>query len=207
MDFESNKYIQGIAKILDDIGEKVEGNFICDMTSGNYSYPRNLTKILNLQYLCKNKKKIIEIGVNACHSLVLMLIINPDAEYLLFDLNNHKYTEHTINYVKKSFPNTKINIINGNSIKTLKKFILDNPKETKSYDLIHLDGGHERHVYSQDYANSKKLLIDNGIVVFDDYDMPYIRSFINEKCKRNEIIEYNDINIKRTNRHFIYKYL
>ena len=113
----------------------------------------------------------------------------------------------TISYIKQNFPNTKINIIYGNSVKTLKKYILDNPNESKSYDLIHLDGGHSHDIYSQDYENCKKLIADNGIVIFDDYDMPYIRQFINKKRRQNEIIEYNDIKINKTGLHFIYKYL
>ncbi len=55
--------------------------------------------------------------------LLLMFHINSDNEYLLFDLNNYKYTESAIEYIKKDFPNTKINIIYGNSIETMNKYI------------------------------------------------------------------------------------
>ena len=207
MDLIENKYIQGITQLLENIGEIVEGNLICDVHPKNWTIETNLNKIKNLQYLCKNKKKIIEIGVNACHSLLLMLLINPDAEYLLFDLNNHKYTEPIVEYIKQEFSNTKINIIYGNSIETLNKYIIDNTNHLNSYELIHLDGGHTEDIFSKDYDNSKKLIIDNGIIIFDDYNMPNIKEFIDDKIKQKEIIEYIDDNIIKNNLHFIYKYL
>ena len=207
MELVNNKYIQGLTDILNNVGETVEGNLVCDITPTNWTISQNIDKIKNLQYLCKNKKKIIEIGVNACHSLLLMLLINSDAEYLLFDLNFHKYTEPTINYIKSQFPNTKINIIFGNSVETINKYIIDNPNEVNSYDLIHLDGGHTIDIFSQDYSNSKKLILDNGIVIFDDYNYIDIRDFIHKILEKKEIIEYNDINIIKNNLHFIYKNL
>jgi predicted O-methyltransferase YrrM len=99
-----------------------------------------------------------------------MLLENPTAEYLLFDLKNHRYTEPVINYVKESFPNTKINIIFGDSVETMTQYVLDNPEEMGTYDLCHLDGGHIERVFSVDYENTKKLLNKDGYVVFDDYD-------------------------------------
>ena len=207
MDLIKNKYIQGITKILEFVGERVEGNLICDIKPRQWTIEQNKQKTNNLQYLCKNKNKIIEIGVNACHSLLLMLLINPDAEYLLFDLNNHKYTEKTIEYIKKEFPNTKINIIYGNSIETINRYILDNPDQLNSYELIHLDGGHTEDIFSEDYNNSKKLIIDNGVIIFDDYNMNDIKDFIHKKINQKEIVEYIDNNIIKNNLHFIYKYL
>lgn len=207
MDLIKNKYIQGITQILEFVGERVEGNLICDIKPRQWTIEQNINKIKNLQYLCKNKNKIIEIGVNACHSLLLMLLINPDAEYLLFDLNNHKYTEKTIEYIKKEFPNTKINIIYGNSIETINRYILDNPNQLNSYDLIHLDGGHTEDIFSEDYNNSKKLITDNGVIIFDDYNMNDIKDFIHKKINQKEIVEYTDNNIIKNNLHFIYKYL
>jgi hypothetical protein len=207
MDLVENKYIQGLTEILNNVGERVEGNLVCDITPTNWTINQNIEKIKNLQYLCKNKQKIIEIGVNACHSLLVMLLINPHAEYLLFDLNYHKYTEPAINYIKSQFPNTKINIIFGNSVETMSKYILDNPNEIKTYDLIHLDGGHTYDIFSQDYMNSKKLILDNGTVIFDDYNYGEIRNFIHMMIRENEIIEHEDVNIIKNELHFIFKYL
>jgi len=207
MDIVDNDYMKELTKILESVGERIEGNLVCDITPTNWVIHDNIDKIKNLQYLCKNKKKIIEIGVNACHSLLLMLLINPEAEYLLFDLNCHKYTEHAFNYIKSQFPSTKINIIFGDSTKTMHKFIVDNQTELHSYDLIHIDGGHTIDIFFRDYNNSKQLSVNNGIVVFDDYDYDSIYTFIQKMITQKEIIEYTDSNIIRTRLHFVYTYL
>ena len=206
MDFIQNIHIQNITNILKSIGERVEGNLVCDIHPDNWTYSKNINKINNLQFVCKDKKKIIEIGVNACHSLIIMLLENPNAEYLLFDLNNHKYTEPIINYVKNAFPNTKINIIFGDSVETVSKYIMDNPDEIETYDFIHIDGGHLEEVFSKDYCNSKKLINKTGVIIFNDYDYTAIYNFIQQKIIQNEITEYKNSNIIQTNLHFIYQH-
>ena len=135
-----------------------------------------------------------------------MLLENPSADYLLFDLKCHKYVEPTISYVKLAFPNTNINIIYGNSVDVISKYIIDNPYEINTYDLVHLDGGHTENIFSCDYNNSKILLKTNGVVIFDDYDYPEIERFINKCINKNDIIEYNDNNIIKNSKQFIYNY-
>jgi len=204
-----NEHLQNITDIIDKYDEHVEGNLICDTKARNWEVKTNGNKIKNLQYLCKNKKKIVEIGVNGCHSLLLMLLVNPDAEYLLFDLNCHQYTVPTLNYIKSAFPTTKIKVIFGNSVETINKYVLANPNDLNSYDFFHLDGGHTENIFSYDYHHSKLLLNkENGIVIFDDYKSPAIRRFLDKKISEKEIIEYMDDNIIKDEPylHFIYKY-
>jgi hypothetical protein len=55
--------------------------------------------------------------------------------------------------------------------------------------------------------NSKKLISNKGIIIFDDYNMPSIKKFMDRKIKENEIIELKDKNIIINNKHFIYSYL
>lgn len=206
MELINNEHIQNISSILELVGERVEGNLICDIEPRNWVIHQNESKIRNIQTLCRGKKKIMEIGVNACHSLLIMLLINPDAEYLLFDLNFHRYTEPTLEYIKKQFPTTKINIIFGNSVDTIRQYIDKHPQELHTYDLIHLDGGHTEDIFSHDYKNSKQLLQKDGIVIFDDYNYIYIHSFIQVKLIQHEIVEYTD-QIMKNNLHFVYKYV
>jgi predicted O-methyltransferase YrrM len=207
MDLINNKHMQAITSILKNIGERVEGNLICDIEPDCYIVQYTYPKIKNLQELVKNKKKIIEIGVNACHSLLIMLLENPNAEYLLFDLKYHTYTEPTLNYVKEQFPNTKINIIYGNSVETIEKYIQDHPEELKTYDLCHLDGGHTEDIFSKDYDHTKQLLAKDGITIFDDYNYEEIYNFLQNKINTQEIKEYKNENIKSINSHFVYQYL
>jgi transcriptional regulator of acetoin/glycerol metabolism len=77
-DIIKNEHIKNITNILTNIGECIEGNLLCDKTPENWVHlePQCLAKIKNLQIMCKDKQKIIEIGVNACHSLMIMLLEN-----------------------------------------------------------------------------------------------------------------------------------
>jgi hypothetical protein len=206
MELLENTHVKNIQNILEIVGERIEGNLVCDKIPSNYIIHETIDKIRNLQYLCKGKKKICEIGINACHSLLIMLLENPDADYLLFDLNNHRYTEPCLKYIRNSFPNTKISVVYGNSIETITKYVMDHVDELNTYDLCHIDGGHTEDIFSVDYNNIKQLSKENSIVIFDDYDYGPIRDFVDKKVSNNEIIEYSDVGIKKTDRHFVYYY-
>lgn len=199
-------HFKNIENILIEIGERVEGNLICDIAPDNYVSIRNGAKIINIQKLCLGKKYICEIGVNAGHSLLLMVETNPSAEYLVFDLNIHKYTEHCLNYIREQYPDTKITSVFGDSTLTVGEYISNNPNEMHKYDLIHIDGGHDDDVVISDFNNCKLLTAENGITIFDDYDYGNIRSVIDEKLLSEEIESVDDLELAKTNLHFIYKF-
>ena len=194
-------HIANIADILDRIGERVEGNLICDITSDNLTDAANESKIYNLLKLSENKSKICEIGVNAGHSLLLMVSANPEAEYLIFDLNGHAYTKPCVEYIKNAYPSTKITEIYGDSNVTLKQYIESNDLHT--FDLIHIDGGHETQTVENDFTHTQELLTKDGIVIFDDYNFGNIKTVIDKYVDEGVISEYTEDVIK-TNLHFIY---
>jgi hypothetical protein len=203
----NNPHMMSIQSILRMVGERVEGNFICDISPDNFTISQNLDKIANLQVLSRGKNKICEIGVNACHSLLIMLLENPNAEYLLFDLNYHKYTEPCIQYIKSSFPKAKITIIYGNSVETVKKYIETHIEELNTYDLCHIDGGHTDDILSNDFYNIKLLSKASSPVIFDDSNYENIYYFLKDRLLKNEISVFKDENLNYTNAHFIYSYL
>lgn len=194
-------HIANIADILDRVGERVEGNLICDITSDNFTDAANESKIYNLLKLSENKSKICEIGVNAGHSLLLMVSANPEAEYLIFDLNGHAYTKPCVDYIKNTYPSTKITEVYGDSNVTLKQYIESN--ELHTFDLIHIDGGHETETVENDFTHTQKLLTKDGIVIFDDYNFGNIKTVIDNYVDKGVISEYTEGVIK-TNLHFIY---
>jgi predicted O-methyltransferase YrrM len=195
-------HIANIADILDRIGERVEGNLICDITSDNFTDVTNESKIYNLLKLSENKSKICEIGVNAGHSLLLMVSTNPEAEYLIFDLNGHAYTKPCVEYIKNAYPSTKITEIYGDSNITLKQYIDSN--ELHTFDLIHVDGGHETETVENDFNNTKHLLTENGIVIFDDYNFGNIHNVINHYVEEGVITKFTE-SVVETNLHYIYQ--
>ena len=201
-----HKHFKKITDMLIEIGERVEGNLFCDFSPTNFTYEHNKSKILNVQSFCRDKERIIEIGINACHSLLLMLLTNPHAHYLLFDLNNHKYTEPILSYLQEAFPSTPITIVYGNSVETIPHYIQTHPSEWNQYDLCHIDGGHSYDVFSSDYEQVKSLLKPDGYVIFDDYDYPSIYHFLQTKLKDGDIQICPDKKWIPTHLHFIYSY-
>lgn len=199
-------HFKNIENILKEVGEKVEGNLICDISPDNNVADKNIAKIINLQNLCLGKKMICEIGVNAGHSLLLMLENNPNASYLVFDLNSHRYTEPCLNYIRSQFPKTKIISIFGDSRKTVSEYILNNPSQIHKYDLIHIDGGHDTEIVTSDFNSCKLLSANSGVTIFDDYNYPNIRKFIDEKISLNQIVSYRTFGLLKTNLHFVYNF-
>jgi predicted O-methyltransferase YrrM len=198
---EVRNHIFGIADILNKIGERVEGNLICDISSDNLTDDVNKNKIYNLMKLAEGKSKICEIGVNAGHSLLLMVSVNPTAEYLIFDLGGHAYTRPCVEYIKNAYPSTMITEVYGDSNVTLKNYIESN--ELHTFDLIHIDGGHETETVENDFTCTQELLTKGGVVVFDDYNYYNIKEVINYYRDRGIISEYKT-DMVETDLHYIY---
>ncbi len=201
------KQFDDIAHILTNIGERIEGNFVCDVSPDNIVINENIEKIHNLKYLSIDKNKICEIGINAGHSLLIMLEQNPTAHYQLFDLGYHKYTQPCIEYIKNQYPTTKIDVVYGDSKQTIKNHIFENRKEIQSYDLIHIDGGHDDLELSSDFYMSSIIGNKDCILIMDDYNFPNIKSFIDFRISGRIIQKYENSNLKVTNKHFIYSHL
>lgn len=196
-------HIVNIANILNTLGERVEGNLICDISSDNFTDEANRSKIHNLLKLSEGKSKICEIGVNAGHSLLLMVSSNPAAEYVLFDLGNHSYTRPCVEYIKNAYPSTKITEVYGDSNLTLRNYVSCN--ELNAFDMIHIDGGHETHTVVNDFIYTQFLLKKNGVVIFDDYNFGNIQQIVDYYVSRNIIVKYNESELMETNLHYIYK--
>lgn len=196
------KQMFDIAEILNTIGERVEGNLICDITSDNLIDDINRSKIQNLLKLSEGKSSICEIGVNAGHSLLLMVSNNPSAEYLIFDLGGHSYTRPCVEYIKSQYPSTKITEVYGDTKITLRNYLVKN--KTK-FDMIHVDGGHDTHTVVNDFIYTEKLLKSRGLVVFDDYNYGNIKEVIDFYERQNVISKYED-DMVDTNLHYIYRF-
>jgi predicted O-methyltransferase YrrM len=178
-------HVTAIAKILTDIGERVEGNLLCDSHPSNDLREHNADKIHNLQTLVRGKSRVCEIGVNAGHSLLLMVDANPMAEYVLFDLGAHAYTRPCVDYIRSVYPSTSIQIVYGDSKETL-------PVYQGSFELIHVDGGHDLPEISSDYTQSLRLIEPGCPIVFDDADYPTIGTVLDAGLKAGKVRQYTE---------------
>lgn len=191
-------HLQEVTKILQEVGERVEGNLYCDIQPTNVT--ANLDKINNLRFVTFGKEKICEIGVNACHSFLFMLDVNPNAQYVLFDIGIHKYLEPCFQYLQKAFPNTDMKLLLGDSKLTVPSFAENHLGE---FDLVHIDGGHNEPEFTSDYIHSLQLLKPGGLIVFDDYDYDEIRDFVNKKIELGEVKPFQNPNVKVTSAHIV----
>jgi len=190
-------HVSALAKILAEIGERVEGNFICDGEPHRDVRTHNADKIHNLQTLVKGKTRVCEVGFNAGHSLLCMVDVNPTAEYVLFDLGIHAYTRPCFDYLRAAYPSTSMTIVYGDSKETL-------PAYQGSFDLMHIDGGPHLPELTSDYTQSLRLIQPGCPIVFDDTDFPTIANFLNAKREAGEVRLYTETpTLKPTGRHWM----
>ena len=187
---ELSKHIPTIESIIKSTNEDLEGNCFYIHNTLNF-YPELLTKQINIYTAGKQGSNICEIGFNAGHSALLMLLNHPSSNinFTAFDIGMHKYTKLTLDYLKTSFPTVTFNYIEGNSIETMPKYINDNDAEKYKYDVIHVDGGHSLECIVNDAKNADLLLAVNGLMIIDDTNIGYINRIVEEYIADGRYIE------------------
>ena len=143
-------------------------------------------KQYNLYYLGIKAENIIEIGFNAGHSALLMLLGNTTSKIIIFDICEHSYTRDCFSYLDEQFPN-RLELIVGNSLETIPAYY--NQYSNKIYDLIHIDGFHIPDHVRKDFNNVRKLAVHNGIVILDDDNLQDLFKL------HREFIEYEFVKI------------
>lgn len=114
--------------------------------------------------ISKNVNNVLEIGVYLGHSLLLMLIANPNLRITCID-NDQRFSSKVVNYLNKEF-NNRILFIQGSAEDVLPVLFNHNT----SYDLIHIDADHTDVSVRRYYELSKHMLVDDGHIIFDDYE-------------------------------------
>lgn len=188
-----DRYLQiceDLKKIVEKTGEALEGNCMYKHLSFE-QWDCLLNKRKNYQILAKNKKMICEIGFNAGHSLLSMILVNPYAKYTLFDLGNHAYSMPCFEYLKNKFPEVDMEILWGDSRNTLPLYHTEHP--SRVFDLLHIDGGHKYEVYSADLTNSLKLTSVGSTIIFDDTDNKKISAFLDVEMVKHSLEEINNL--------------
>jgi predicted O-methyltransferase YrrM len=198
MDFTdvSNKYnaaapaieehVRAIEDIIKDSGSPLEGNSFYYHNSLT-RFEQLLTKQINLFWAGSHAKtRFLEIGFNAGHSSLLFLKAAPETlkEVTLFDLGSHAYVRPSLEYVRKQFPSVNMTYIEGDSTRTLPAFVSVNSDKKGTYDVVHVDGGHDRDVVLSDVAATADLVAPGGLFILDDTNIDYI-SEIADACIRS----------------------
>ena len=153
--------VNKLTEIIKSTGKYPEGNIFTEDKSFIYS-TRLFTKQVNVFRAAKNAKNIIEIGFNAGHSSLLMLLANSESKLTIFDINWHTYTKPCFEYLDSLFPG-RMTFIEGDSVNTVPEF-----KSYEKYDLVHIDGAHDHIHFISDIFNIKRFINQNSIVMLDD---------------------------------------
>ena len=175
---EYSKICDDLKELVEKTGELLEGNCVYHHMSFD-KWDVLLDKRINYQKAVKEKKFICEIGFNAGHSVLAMILANPNAHYVLFDLGTHAYARLCFEYLKKAFPQMTMEIFWGDSRKTLPVYHKKHPEAV--FDLVHIDGGHRSEVYTIDWKNSLDVTSSGSLIIFDDTDNAKINVFIDKK--------------------------
>ena len=188
---EQNKvHFDNIKNIVSKYTNNPEGN--CFWYHGTFDEDEQFcTKQFNIYYLGSISNDIMEIGFNAGHSCLLMLLSNPNSKITIFDICMHAYTLPCFDYINEQFPN-RIEIIKGNSLETVPEY------KDKKFDLLHIDGFHEPRHARQDIVNSRKISKPNGIVILDDDNLPYLYDLHRELIDYDIVEIFDDPNLVET---------
>jgi hypothetical protein len=178
---KKHKILTDLKGIIIDSNSLLEGNSFY-VHESLHLYPDLYTKQLNLFWCGKQAlTKICEIGFNAGHSTMLLLLgrKNTPLDFTIFDIGVHHYTKPCVNYITSQFPHVTFEYIEGDSTITMPNWIELNHTKIGLYDVVHVDGGHSDHCISNDMKNADILVKKGGIVIVDDTNMQHINNYVN----------------------------
>jgi hypothetical protein len=190
---EKQIILNDLKKIIIESNASLEGNCFYYHTTLN-EFPELYSKQLNLFWCGKQAvENICEIGFNAGHSTMLMLLgrSNTPLNFTIFDIGFHLYTKPSFEYIKSKFPHVKFEYVEGDSTIIMPEWINNHKELLNKYDVVHVDGGHTDHCISNDMINADLLVKINGIVIIDDTNHHTINKYVNLYLSSGKYIELN----------------
>lgn len=182
---EARPYTQDILAIVQENSNYLDGNlFYVNMQDAINGMPAdNLKeKRRNLVSIMQERTNVLEVGFNAGHSALIMLLVNNDVMLTVIDICQHPYTESCFDYLTMLFPN-RLKLIKGDSTVVMHEL------KGEKFDLIHYDGGKEKTIL-QDLKNSVQLVADDHILLIDDTQNSRLEEIIKE-LEKEKFIELN----------------
>lgn len=183
-------YFEELRRICLVSGEQLEGNcFYCHLTC-DAPDTRLLPKQMNLYSAGSGANSILEIGFNAGHSCFLFLLANPHSKIVCFDLGEHTYVRPCFDYLNRLFPG-RLTLILGNSLETVPAYVAQH--RDVQFDLVHVDGGHERAVAASDFQNTYPMLKKGGVMIWDDTQDPALNELCEDYIRQRLVTEIKTV--------------
>lgn len=204
---KARPYLKDILSLVQQDSTYLDGNlFYVDLQDAINVMPVDSLKEKrrNLVSLMEGRNNILEIGFNAGHSALIMLLVNQESRITIIDICQHPYTKACFNYLDSRFPG-RLTLIVGDSTKVIQKL------SSEKFDLIHYDGGKEKTIF-EDLNNSVDLVKDDHVLLIDDTQNSELEEIV-LKLEEEKLIELStyDSMSKRTNdykwTHVIAKFL
>jgi len=190
---EMQMYLDDLKNIIIANNSELEGNcFYYHRTL--QLFPELYTKQLNLFWCGKqNMLNICEIGFNAGHSSMLLLLgrDNSPLNFTIFDIGHHRYTKPSFEYIKSKFSYVNFEYIEGDSTIIMPEWINNHTDLIGKYDLVHVDGGHSEHCICNDMKNTDLFVKVNGIVIVDDTNNGMINGYVDKYISSGNYVELN----------------
>lgn len=190
---EKQIYLEDLKNIVINSNSSLEGNCFYYHTTLN-EFPELYSKQLNLFWCGKQAtENICEIGFNAGHSTMLMLLgrTNTPINFTIFDIGHHLYTKPSYEYIKSKFSHVNFEYVEGDSTITMPQWINNHSELIHKYDVVHVDGGHDEHCISHDMRNADLLVKINGILIIDDTYLDTINRYVDSYISTGNYIELN----------------
>ena len=129
----------------------------------NYIWQRETLKKQEALFRVGEKSKnALEIGVYLGHSLLILLISNPDLKITCID-NDDRFSPKVVDYLNKNFGN-RLFFHLGDAVKIIDTL------PTGSFDLVHVDADHNNEAVMKQFNSAKRCALSDAHFVFDDYE-------------------------------------
>lgn len=138
------------------------GSYLFDGAVYKYE-PRMLKKQEALFEVGKKSTRVLEVGVYLGHSLLILLLSNPNLKIVGID-NDARFSPFAVQYLNKHFGN-RIEFHLGDSTA-----VLSQPEKLGLFDCIHIDADHQEAPVRREFELAKPLAKPNAYFVFDDYE-------------------------------------
>lgn len=186
-------YLTNLKQLVVNSQALLEGNCFYHHRTLNI-YPDLYNKQLNLFWCGKEAaENICEIGFNAGHSSMLMLLGRNEkpVNFTIFDIGHHPYTKPCFEYIQSKFQFANFEYVEGDSTVIMPTWIENHKEKMHTYDVVHIDGGHSEHCIQNDMKNTDLLVKKDGIVIVDDTNNATINSYVDTYISSGNYVEVN----------------
>jgi hypothetical protein len=182
---EWRERLRSLNSVIASSNEPVLGNLFYDNAQAHFAdsppIERYRVKRERFRAAVRGRRRLLEVGVNGCHSAYLALTENPELEFHGVDICQNSYVERAVAWLEREFPG-RVFFYRGDSRRVL-------PALTScglTFDVFHIDGF--KPFYYMDILNSSRMVSPSGaLVVVDDAEQLGVRAALSSLASFNVI--------------------